>query len=140
MDGTCAQRHLEAFSMTEVEKKKAMPLSDNSLSIIKSPSAMLLSIMIASMISPAEAQTVPATCDSSSPQCCWVVRIWQLLGKTTSVSSTSSTACCKNLNAGGITGVACNSDGTVTQIGWANQGLSGSIPSDIGKLVNLRIL
>jgi hypothetical protein len=109
-----------------------MPLSDNSLSIIKAPSAMMLSLMIASVISPAEAQTVPATCTASSPQCCWVVRIWQLLGKTTSVSSTSSTACCSP----GIPGVTC-SGSTITLINWVNAGLQGNFPSEFGYLTSL---
>jgi hypothetical protein len=127
-----------------LRKKKAMPLSDNSLSIIKSPSAMMLSLMIASVISPAEAQTVPATCSSSSPQCCWVVRIWQKMGKTTSVSSTNATACCYTLGSttqsSGIPGVTCSSTGTVTtvtKIEWNSQSLTGPIPFEIGNLANL---
>jgi len=44
--------------------------------------------------SPEMAAESDVTCDSSSPQCCWVVRSWQQMGKSTSVSSTSSTACC----------------------------------------------
>jgi hypothetical protein len=144
MDGTCAQRHLEAFSMTEVEKKKAMPLSDNSLSIIKARSAMMLSLMFASLISPAEAQTVPATCGPTSPQCCTVVRIRQLIGKATTVSSTNATACCYTLGtktqSSGIWGVNCTSDGTVTQIVWWRTLLTGSIPPEIGNLVNLTLL
>jgi len=114
---------------------------DNSLSMIKAPSAMMLSLAIASMISPAEAA---ASCTSSSPQCCWVVRSYQLMGRTTSVSSTSSTACCRNLGSttqtSGIPGVTCTSTGTVTGIQWVKFALPGIIPSDIGNLVNLTYL
>jgi len=155
-----------------------LPL-DNSLSI---PSAMMLSLVIASMISgvtagrakiaptsttsssssqkpapttttssssstkpaptsttstsssPKPAPTIqPATCTSSSPQCCWVVRIWQLMGKSTSVSSTSSTACCS------MSGLTC-SGSIVYSIDWELQSLSGSIPPEIGNLVNLETL
>jgi hypothetical protein len=105
-------------------------------------SFMMLFLLILAMISPAKAQAV--TCDSSSPQCCWVRRIWELMGKTTSVSSTSATACCYTLGStfqtSGIPGVTCNSDGTVTKINWYNKGLTGSIPPEIGNLVNLQLL
>ncbi len=37
---------------------------------------------LASLISPADAQTV-VSCTSTSPQCCWVKRSWDLMGKTT---------------------------------------------------------
>ena len=84
------------------------------------------------------------TCTSSSPQCCTVVRILQLMGKTTSVSSTSSTACCDTLDSitqtSGIPGVYCTTDGKVTRINWADLSLTGSIPSEIGNLVNLQYL
>jgi hypothetical protein len=105
--------------------------SSISLSMLNSPFLIILFLLMLALISPAEAQTVPATCTASSPQCCWVVRIWQLLGKTTSVSSTSSTACCK------MSGVVC-SGSTVTELHWDNQGFSGfSIPPDIGNLTDL---
>ena len=100
---------------------------------------MMLTLVIASMISPAEAQAV--TCTTSSPQCCWVVRIWTLMGKTTLVDHTNATACCKTLGSttqtSGITGVTCTSTGQVTKISWPFAGLSGSIPPEIGNLVNL---
>ena len=81
-------------------------------------------------ISPTEAVV---SCDSSSSQCCWVVRIWELMGKTTSVSSTSSNDCC---NMGGVT---CDAS-IVTGISWKRLSLVGSIPSDIRNLVNLQEL
>ena len=113
------------------------------LKMIKSPFAMMLTLAIVSMICPAEAAV---TCDSSSYQCCWVRRIWELLGRTTSVSSTSSTACCSYLGSttqtSAIPGVNCTSDGTVIQIVWTNRSpkLSGPLPPEIGNLVNLQIL
>jgi hypothetical protein len=81
------------------------------------------------MISPTEAAV---SCDSSSPQCCWVVRIWQLMGKSTSVSSTNPTACCSH----GIPGVTC-SGSTITEINWSEKKLTDQIPSEIGNLVDL---
>jgi hypothetical protein len=119
-----------------------MSLSDK-LKMINSSFSMMLSLVMLVMISPAQAQAV--SCDSSSPQCCWVVRIWELMGKTTSVSSTSSTACCSKLGTttqtSGITGVTCTSTGgTVTKIDWNSQSLQSSIPPDIGNLVNLTYL
>jgi hypothetical protein len=66
------------------------------------------------------------------------------MGKTTSVSSTSATACCYTLGSttqtSGIPGVTCTSDGTVTFIDWTNRGLTGSIPSEIGNLTSLQWL
>jgi hypothetical protein len=91
---------------------------------------MMLSLMIASLISPAEAAV---SCSSTAYQCCWVVRIWQLMGKTTSVSSTSSTACCS------MSGVTCSGT-SVTKIDWRLQSLNGTIPSDISKLASLQYL
>ena len=72
-----------------------------------------------------------ANCTSTSRQCCWVVRIWQLMGQTTNVSSTSTEKCCT-----GIGGVVCSSS-RVTQLNWAAKNLRGAIPSDIGNLINL---
>jgi len=110
--------------------------------MIKAPSAMMLSLVIASMISPAEAQTV--SCTTSSPQCCWVVRIWQLMGKTTLVDHTNATACCNTLGSttqtSGITRVTCSSTGQVTKIDWRMNSLTGNIPADIGQLKSLQYL
>jgi hypothetical protein len=89
---------------------------------------IMIFLLVIVMISPAKAQT--KTCDSSSPQCCWVVRIWQLMGKRTSVLSTSSTGCCF------MSGVTCSGSKVIT-IDWNNRNLTGSIPSDIENLVNL---
>ena len=102
----------------------------------------ILALTLSALIATAEARKgakkssssdVPsiATCTSTSPQCCWVVRSWQLMGKTTTVSSTNATACCS------MTGVTCDSSNKVRKIVWGSKGLSGSIPAEIGNLVNL---
>jgi hypothetical protein len=70
------------------------------------------------------------------------------MGKTTpSVDPTSSTACCYYLGSttqtSGIPGVNCTTMGTmttVTEINWGNRSLTGSLPSEIGNLVNLKNL
>jgi len=118
-----------------------MTLSDRSLSMLKPSTLMTLAMALACVISPVEAAV---SCSSTSPQCCWVVRIWQLMGQTTSVSSTSSTACCYYIGSktktSGIPGVSCTSTGNVTELNWWMTGLSGPIPADIGNLVNLNYL
>jgi hypothetical protein len=81
-------------------------------------------------ISPTEAAVA---CSSSSSECCWVVRIWELMGKTTSVSSTSSNDCCN------MEGVTCTGS-DVTSIDWKNKGLTQQIPSDIRNLKSLTLL
>jgi len=110
----------------------------------KVSSMMTLSLAMITMISPADAQI--ATCTSTSPQCCWVIRIWQLMGKTTAVSPISSTDCCSSvvsstgtttIQNNGIPGVTCTSTGMVTKIDWKSNGLTGTVPPYFGKLVNL---
>jgi hypothetical protein len=81
-------------------------------------------------ISPAEAAV---NCDTSSPECCWVVRSWELMGQKTSVSSTNPSDCCQ------MDGVTCNGS-TVTEIGWSNRGLKNQIPADITNLLSLKVL
>ena len=92
---------------------------------------IFLALAIAALIAGVESQ---ANCTPTSPQCCWVVRSWQLMGMTTTVSSTSSTACCS------MTGVTCDSTNKVTMLYWNATGLKNSIPSSIGNLINLQIL
>jgi len=115
-----------------------MSLSDI-LKMINSSFSMMLYLMILVMISPAQAQAV--SCDSSSPQCCSMKRIWELMGQTTLVDHTNATACCYYLDSttqtSGIPGVTCTSDGTVTMIDWNGQTLTGTIPSEIGNLTSL---
>jgi hypothetical protein len=105
-----------------------------------------MAMTLAILISPTNAQT---TCTSTSPECCWVVESWKKMGKITSASSTNATACCNTLlssNGSKITqtygtpGVTCTSIGNVTEINWHNQGLRGSIPPELGSLLNLRSL
>ncbi len=98
--------------------------------MLNAPSAMMLFLLILVLIFPTEAAV---SCDPSSPQCCWVVRIWQLMGKTTSVSSTSSNDCCN------MEGVTCTGP-DVTQINWNKLGLTQQIPSDIRNLKSLTLL
>jgi len=87
-----------------------------------------------SLISQVNAQ---ASCSPSSPQCCWVVRLWELMKAATTVSSSSATACCSS--PGRIPGVVC-SGSTVLELNWNNLELTGAIPQEIGKLVNLKTL
>ena len=88
----------------------------------------ILALTLSAFILGVESQ---ATCTSTSPECCWVVRSWQLMGKSTTVSPTSATACCS------MTGVDCDSTNKVTMLMWNVTGLKNSIPSDIGKLTSL---
>jgi len=67
---------------------------------------------------------------AAAGDCETVVSLWTNLGKTTSVDPADPTACCS------MNGVACVGS-TVTGIDWSSQGLSGTIPSTIGDLVNL---
>ena len=89
----------------------------------------ILALALSALIVGVDSQ---ATCDSTSPACCWVVRSWQLMGQTTDVSSTSATACCS------MAGEYC--DFTITGIDWRSEDLSGSIPASIGNLKSLTFL
>ncbi len=66
------------------------------------------------------------------------------MGKNTSVSSTSATACCNYLRlttqTSGIPGVECTSTGIVTKIRWSMKGLQGPIPAELENLKNLTTL
>ena len=96
----------------------------------------ILALTLTALIAGVESQ---ANCWSpTSPQCCWVVRSWQLMGKTipTGIQSTDNSCCTLPM-----AGVTCDSTKTkVTRIGWQSQGLSGSIPGEIGNLTSLRFL
>ena len=79
-----------------------------------------------------------ASCTSSSPQCCWVVRSWQLMNGvfTTGINSTDNSCCTLPM-----TGVTCDSTNTkITRIDWVQMGLSGLIPAEIGNLDSLTYL
>ena len=58
------------------------------------------------------------------------------MGKTTSVDPTSATACCNDLDFF----VECTSTGNVTALYWGFETLQGSIPAELGNLVNLEWL
>jgi hypothetical protein len=64
-----------------------------------------------------------------------------MTGQSPLADPTSATACCYTLGSttqtSGILGVTCTSDGTVTKIYWSSKSLTGSIPPEIGNLVNL---
>jgi hypothetical protein len=150
-----------------VYKQLKMLLSVDFAPVANARSALMLTLMIASMISGVTApkakntptttsqdsaltitssiDVVQSTSENSSvtctSDCCRVTYIWQKMGKTTTVDPTSATACCYYLGSktqsSGIPGVNCTSKGTVTMINWNRQGLSGPIPPEIGNLVNL---
>jgi hypothetical protein len=115
-----------------------MPISISKKNVL---SVIAMTLTMVSMISPAHAQTSSTTCTSTSPQCCFVKRSWELMGKTTLVSSTSATACCFYLGSttqrDGIPGVKCTSTGIVTEINWSGKAFRGSIPTELGNLVEL---
>jgi hypothetical protein len=67
---------------------------------------------------------------AAAGDCETVVSLWTSFGKTTTVDPNDPTACCS------MEGVTCDGE-KVTQINWSSQGLSGTIPSTIGDLVNL---
>ncbi len=91
----------------------------------------ILALNIAAFILGVESQD---TCTSTSPECCWVVRSWQLMGKTVpAVISSTDNSCCTVPMAG----VTCDSTNKVKEIFWRFAGLSGSIPRSIRKLTSL---
>jgi hypothetical protein len=94
-----------------------------------------------------ESDQVASELDTSNPseQCKWVLSIWQKMGGSDIiVDSSNSSSCCYYLGSttqsSGITGVRCRTDGSVTEIIWRNIDLTGSIPFEIGNLVNLEKL
>ena len=115
-----------------------MTLPKNNLAINM---VLLLSILA---ISCTQAQTSSTICFPTSPQCCWVKRSWELMGKRSSVNANSATACC-NFGIPGVKGVKCTSTGIVTEIKWGDFGLKPNsagipIPAELGKLTNLQSL
>jgi hypothetical protein len=94
----------------------------------------ILTLTITALIAGVESQ---ATCTSSSPQCCWVVRSWQLMGRTipAGISSTDNSCCTVPM-----ANVTCDSSNRVIKLLWVSKGLSGSIPAAIGNLINLQQL
>ena len=101
----------------------------------------ILALALSALIATAEAQKTKktssiASCTTSSPQCCWVVRSWQLMGKTIPSGIKSTDSSCCTLPMSGVSRVTCDSSNKVKKIFWV-WGLSGSIPAEIGKLINL---
>ena len=99
---------------------------------------MITILLLSPFFSGVDAQA-PVNCNAGSPECCWVKRSFQLMGKTTSVNATSASDCCNFLGqktqTSGIPGVYCTSTGKVIVIDWKSKELKGAIP--FGSLVNL---
>jgi hypothetical protein len=95
----------------------------------------ILALTLTAFILGVESQI--STCTSTSPECCWVVRSWQLMGKTVpaGISSTDNSCCTAPM-----TGVTCDSSNKVLHIYWGSKGLSGPIPAEIGNLTSLQRL
>jgi hypothetical protein len=76
--------------------------------------------------------------------CATVYDLWRIWGKPTAIDRNDLTACCGNIGSttqfSGVPGVVCNADGEVIKMDWSSQSLSGSIPPEIGNLVNLQKL
>jgi hypothetical protein len=87
----------------------------------------------------AEAQDATCTHD-----CCTVAKIVGKYLRTSFPHFETVFGCCQYIGSvkqpSGIQGVTCTSDGTVTKIDWSGQQLKGSIPPEIGNLVNLTYL
>jgi hypothetical protein len=82
------------------------------------------------------------TCYSGkSPDCCWVVQLWQMWGKSTLITENelnrNSLSCCSSFHSDSILkpsplsieGVHC-SYGRVTKIKWIKKGLTNQIKSN----------
>ena len=128
-----------------------LSLKMKSASLIKpAPASALAMIATSALISTVDALPAPSllshggnlisllllasqgVISQTTADCTWVVNSWIAMGKMTSVSNTSATACCS------MTGVICDTDGkTVLELQWSAQGLSKSIPPQIGNLTKL---
>ena len=92
-----------------------------------------------------------ATCTSTSHQCCWVIRSWQLMGQKTTISSKDNSCCFKSLELPLVkrqfisievwspeTRVVCDSKNTkIVEIQWKSLYSKGQIPLELGKLTSL---
>ena len=85
----------------------------------------------------------PTPCDSTSPQCCFVVKAWNHMKYSDlSFNPAEPNACCSPRKSG-ILGVTCTTvEGvtTVTKIDWSGKQLNGSIHESLGSLVYLQEL
>ena len=97
----------------------------------------ILALALSALIAGTDAAV---SCSSTSPQCCWVIRIYELMKLTsTGLSRTSYTSCC------GMTGVTCSGSGSSTIVKVVNwqknpSGFTGGVPSDIQFLPDLTTL
>lgn len=92
-------------------------------------------------IAAANGATLPTVnCNANSPECCWVTRSWQLMGKNILSDFSKDKACCSSIGdtyKPGLSGVQCDSTGKVIEINWRSIGLKGHIPAALGELKNL---
>jgi len=92
-------------------------------------------------IAAANGATLPTVnCDANSPECCWVTRSWQLMGKNILSDFSKDKACCSSIGdtyRPGLSGVQCDSTGKVIEINWRSIGLKDHIPAALGELKNL---
>jgi hypothetical protein len=113
---------------------------------------VILFLSIALMISSAEAKNgkaaeVSAICVKSASDCCWVVKIWQKMGRShpgITIHNKYIPECCD------MPGVTCEKfkpiftfrsrQRKVLKIEWGDQSLRGPIPSEIKNLKNLQVL
>ena len=95
----------------------------------------ILALTLSASITGVDSQ--PSKSSPPKPDCYFVVRSWQLLGRTvpSNVSSTDNGCCTVPM-----TGVTCDPSNRVTDIVWPDENLQGSIPSEIFKLTDLRTL
>ena len=94
----------------------------------KSNSYVKLLIALTALVSTTQA----ITCNSSSPQCCWVWRVRELMKLSLSGASTTiPTSCCQQ-----SLGIACVGT-SVVAFYISNQGLTGSIPAEIENLKDI---
>lgn len=78
----------------------------------------------------------PVSCTSTSSQCCWALRVRQLMGLSIKGSTpTSATGCCVS-----ALGVTCTGTSVTRLVITGSSGATGSIPDDIGRLVDLTTL
>lgn len=92
-------------------------------------------------IAAANGATLPTVnCNANSPECCWVTRSWQLMGKNILSDFSKDKACCSSIGdtyKPGLSGVQCDSTGKVIEINWRSIGLKDHIPAALGELKNL---
>lgn len=83
---------------------------------------------LSALFSRTDAQTI--SCNSRSPNCCWVWRIREIMKLSLAEYSTIDTSCCS------VSGLQCVGD-IVTKFEATYQNISGSIPTEFQYLTNL---